>query len=101
MVTAASLGVAFLGESAYSLLEDAYELPLVSLLVPLTLGLFRRRGRERAALASMIAGAALWLVHYALGWEAFLAPWLGEHVPVRVEDAAVLHHEGLGLECLG
>jgi len=88
MVTAASLGVAFMGESAYSLLEDAYELPLVSLFVPLTLGLFRRRGRERAALASMIAGAALWLVHYALGWEAFLAPWLGEHVPVSLAGVA-------------
>lgn len=89
MVAAASLGVAFLGESAYSLLEDAYELPLVSLFVPLTLGLFRRRGRERPALASMLAGAALWLVHYALGWEAFMAPLLGELVPVSLAGLAI------------
>jgi Na+/proline symporter len=88
MVTAASLGVAFMGESAYSLLEDAYELPLVSLFVPLTLGLFRRRGGERAALASMLVGAVLWLVHYVLGWEAFLAPLLGEYVPVSLAGAA-------------
>jgi Na+/proline symporter len=88
LVTAASLGVAFLGESAYTLLEDAYELPLVSLFVPLTLGLFRRRGGERAALASMLAGAVLWLVHYVLGWEAFLPPLLGEVVPVSLAGAA-------------
>jgi len=80
-VTAASVAMAFAGEDAYSLLEDAYELPLVGLFVPLALGLYRPPGREAPALAAMGAGAGLWVLHYALGWESFLAPWLPWPVP--------------------
>jgi Na+/proline symporter len=74
IVTAGSVGFAFLGESAYALLEDAYELPLVSLFVPLAIGLKSKSPRERAAIASMLTGTSLWVIHYAAGWEYFLGP---------------------------
>lgn len=75
-VTAASVAVAFLGEDAYGLLEDAYELPLVGLFVPMTLGLYGPRNRgEASALAAMGTGFGLWMLHYAAGWEVFFAPW--------------------------
>lgn len=71
-VTAASLIVAYLGEDAYSLLEGAYEIGVVALLVPLALGLYWKRGDERAAIVSMCAGTSVWLLHLILGWEDFL-----------------------------
>jgi solute:Na+ symporter, SSS family len=66
-----SLIVAFMGESAYSLLETSYELGMVSLLTPLALGLFLQRRCERAALVSMIAGTAVWTAHLVIGAEGF------------------------------
>jgi SSS family solute:Na+ symporter len=77
LVAAASLVVAYLGESAYSLLERAYEVPLVSLFVPLACGLYGKTGNQRAALASMLAGALLWLLHLVLGFQSFLEPLTG------------------------
>ena len=91
-VALASLAVAFLGETAYSLLESAYEVGLVSLLVPLVMGLWFRRGGETAALASMGVGTVLWLAHLSLGWEWFGQPWLyadaGLVLPVGLSCAA-------------
>lgn len=90
LVTLASLLAAFVGESAYSLLESSYEIGLVSLLVPLVLGLRGQRGDERSALAGMGVGTALWLLHLAAGWQGFLAPVLGEGVlPVGLTAAAL------------
>jgi Na+/proline symporter len=71
VVALASLGFAYLGESAYALLETAYAIGLVGLFVPLTLGLMSRRGHARAAFASMITGTGIWAAHLALGWESF------------------------------
>ncbi|MBC8071444.1 MAG: sodium:solute symporter family protein [Deltaproteobacteria bacterium] len=91
-VTVASVVTAYLGESAYSLLESAYELGLVSLLVPLLMGLKTRVGGERAALASMLAGTVAWCVHFAAGWESFLSPVvdpLGLPLPVAMTSALV------------
>jgi Na+/proline symporter len=76
LVTAASLGMAYLGEDAYALLEGAYELTLVGLFVPLALGLCLKPRGELPALASMLTGSVLWLVHYGSGWKSFLEPWL-------------------------
>ena len=76
VVGAAGVCYAFRGFSAYSLLEDAYQLTLVGLFVPLTAGLFGRRGGPRAALFAMAAGAGLWLFHAVSGWEWFLGPAL-------------------------
>ena len=75
-VGAASLFYAFRGLSAYSLLEDAYELTLVGLFVPLTAGLFSERGGRFAALTSMAGGTVLWIIHLAFGWDWFLEPAL-------------------------
>lgn len=74
IVATGSLGFAFAGESAYALLEDAYELPLVGLFVPLVMGLYRPVTSPLPALYSMIAGAGLWAVHYALDWTHFAEP---------------------------
>jgi Na+/proline symporter len=74
VVTAGSVGMAYLGKSAYALLEDAYELPLVGLFVPLAFGLWSQSPRERAAVTSMLAGAGLWILHYAANWDYFLEP---------------------------
>ncbi|MCA9603934.1 MAG: hypothetical protein KC417_18005, partial [Myxococcales bacterium] len=71
-VTAVSLALAYVGEDAYALLESSYELGMVSLLAPLVFGLYGRRRSEVAALASMVVGTALWLVHVVLGLDGFL-----------------------------
>ncbi len=78
VVTAGSVGVASLGESAYALLEDAYELPLVSLFVPLAFGLKSKYAGERSAITAMVVGAGLWMFHYAADWEYFLEPWTSQ-----------------------
>jgi Na+/proline symporter len=83
-VAACSLVMAYLGESAYSLLEGAYELTLVGLFVPLALGLYRAPRRELSGLAAMLAGSVAWLLHTLLGWESFLAPWLGDFLPASL-----------------
>ncbi|HWB80333.1 MAG TPA: sodium:solute symporter family protein [Nannocystaceae bacterium] len=90
-VTIASVITAFLGESAYSLLESAYSMGLVSLLVPLLMGLRTKLGGEKAALASMITGTLLWCLHYGLGWETFFSPLidpLGLPLPMAMTSAA-------------
>ena len=92
LVTAGSVAFAFQGESAYTLLEDAYELPLVGLFVPLALGLKAKSPRERAAIASMLVGSGLWLVHYAAGWEYFVEPLAAEweaYLPVSLSITLV------------
>lgn len=76
LVAVASLGFAFMGQSAYDLLQMAYEIGMVGLVVPLVLGVRTGFGDERAALCCMAAGTGLWLPHVALGWSSFLAPWL-------------------------
>lgn len=76
LVGAASLYLAYGGLSAYALLRDAYELTLVGLFIPLTIGLHSNRGGAGAALAAMAAGTGLWALHRALDWNFFLDPWL-------------------------
>ena len=78
LVAVASVSVAMLGESAYSLLETAYAISLVGLFVPLTLGLMSRRGHARAAFASMATGTIVWSIHLGLGWESFGGELLGD-----------------------
>jgi len=72
IVTAGSLGMAFLGEGAYELLESAYSLTLVGLFVPLVLGLFRTPRGEAPALAAMAVGSGLWGI-------AFVAETWSDH----------------------
>jgi SSS family solute:Na+ symporter len=87
LVTGASVIVAFVGDSAYGLLEDAYELPFVALFVPLAIGLFAKVRGEGPAIASMTVGVALWLLHYLASWDTFLPFWLEPHgvsIPVSL-----------------
>ena len=90
----ASLVFAYLGESAYSLLEESYSMGLVGLLVPLSMGLYRRPRSEMSAIACTVAGSGIWLVHLALGWESFGGPRLtaalgGQGLPVALTSALV------------
>lgn len=92
VVGAGSLCLAYGGLSAYALLEDAYELTLVGLFIPLTLGLYSKRGGPAAALGAIAAGAGLWALHLACGWNHFLDPLLapaGVFVPGAVGLTAV------------
>ncbi len=73
-VGAASLLTAYMGESAYGLLEDAYAIGLVSLFVPFLMGMLHEPVSGRPAMTSMATGGLLWLLHYGMGWEHFLAP---------------------------
>lgn len=86
-VGAGSLCLAYGGLSAYALLRDAYELTLVGLFIPLTIGLYSKRGGPGAALAAIAGGAGLWALHRALDWTFFLDPLLvpaGVFVPGAV-----------------
>lgn len=82
VVAVASLGFAFAGESAYALLEDAYELPLVGMFVPLVMGIYAKPRSALPAIASMSAGLFLWLLHYFADWSYFFEPWTAS-LPLR------------------
>lgn len=85
VVGVGALITAYVGEDAYSLLEEAYALGMVSLLVPLLVGLHSDRGDERAALVAMLLGTGAWIVHLAFGAEQFCgALWPGAWVPLPV-----------------
>ncbi|MGD9857018.1 MAG: sodium:solute symporter family protein [Planctomycetaceae bacterium] len=90
LVATCSLLAAFAGESAYSLLEEAYALTLVGLFVPLMLGLYTDPLNARAGTASMLVGTGIWAVHFLLKWEHFLPPLadiLGWRLPVSLTAA--------------
>ena len=56
------------------------------------MGLFEDGRGERAALASVITGVTLWLIHYLADWESFLSPWLDPHgvfLPVSLSITSV------------
>lgn len=85
-----SLAMSYLGQDAYELLETAYAVGMVGLFVPLALGLLSRRGGERAAIASMVTGIAIWGVHLALGLESFGGPLLGSiYLPQELGATAI------------
>ena len=73
-VSVCSLGLAYYGESAYALLEEAYLLPMVGMFIPLMIGLYSQPVDGRAAIASMLTGTLIWFIHFLPGWEVFLEP---------------------------
>jgi SSS family solute:Na+ symporter len=81
VVAGGSLALALTGETMYHLLEDAYELTLVGLFVPLCLGLWTQRGGPLAATAAILTGSSLWILHYAADWEIFFQPWAQAYLP--------------------
>jgi Na+/proline symporter len=88
-VAIAALVTAYIGQDAYEMLESAYELGLVSLLVPLLAGVRTRQGGQPAALTAMVTGTSVWLVHLMLGWDSFLGPFLAFPLPVGLTAAAL------------
>ena len=104
LVTLASMAFAFAGESAYTLLEDAYELPLVGMFVPLAMGLLRTPATPWSATCSMATGLVLWIGHYAADWGYFLEP-LTAGLPLRVPASLGMTAFGLlvylGVDALG
>lgn len=90
VVSAASVAVAFAGETAYKLLEDAYALTLVGLFVPLAIGLYSKLGGAASGLASMIVGGGLWFLHYFMAWDAFMEPFLPASLQVPFEIPVTL-----------
>lgn len=86
-IAAVSVVVAWVGESAYALLESAYALGLVSLLVPLSFALLDRRGAPAVAVTAMLSGTSVWVLHLSAGWETFLG--LSAPVPPELGCAAV------------
>ncbi|MCA9139062.1 MAG: sodium:solute symporter family protein [Planctomycetales bacterium] len=74
LVACSSLALAYVGESAYTLLEEAYLLTMVGLFVPLMIGLYSIPRCGRAANAAMLTGTAVWGLHFVMGWEIFLQP---------------------------
>jgi Na+/proline symporter len=73
-VAACSLALAYAGESAYSLLESAYELTMVGLVVPLFFALYTEPRSAWPAWTSMLVGTGIWGCHELFDWPHFLAP---------------------------
>jgi solute:Na+ symporter, SSS family len=73
-VVCASVLLALSGSGTYELVESSYSLSLVSLFAAFTLGLHFPSAPRVAALASMMVGLGLWLLHTLLQWEYFLEP---------------------------
>lgn len=71
-IAAASLAMSYSGQGAFALLENAYSVTMVSLFVPLTMGLYTRPRNDLPAMASILVGIGIWLPQYCLGWEHFL-----------------------------
>jgi Na+/proline symporter len=80
-VAGCSLIIAYRGEDAYALLEEAYLLTMVGLFVPLILGLYSHPKSMLPAMLSMLVGTGVWAVHFVLGWETFLPElkYIGEY----------------------
>ena len=67
LVLLASIAVALLGENAYAILEASYAIGLVGLFVPFVAGIYGVVASDRAAVAAMVSGVAVWLVGFV--WE--------------------------------
>lgn len=87
-VGCSSLLLAYSGQSAYELLEEAYLLTLVGLFVPMMVGLYSAPASGLPANCSMLVGTAIWALHFGLGWESFGEPWKGVLGTIPVSLAA-------------
>lgn len=87
LVAGFSLLVAYAGEDAWSMLEEAYLMTLAGLFVPVMFGIHTLPRSQSAGIASMLAGIGSWILHPLCGWEEFLMgmPVLSSlHCPVAV-----------------
>src|SRR5690606_41619147 len=62
-VAVVSLVTAFIGENAYTLLEEAYEMQLVGLFAPLVIGVYATTWRSSAMYAAMLLTVVFWFSH--------------------------------------
>lgn len=76
VVVAVSAGLAWSGQGAYELVQASYSMALVSLFIPFVLGIHLKNLPPQAAWHAMAWGIGSWTLHFLLGWEMFLSPWL-------------------------
>ena len=72
MVACCSLAMAYTGERAYALLENAYSLAMVALFVPLVMGLHTNPRNALPGVTAMVVGVGVWFPQYLSGWHYFL-----------------------------
>ncbi len=73
-IAIASLAMAYSGQGAFALLENAYSATMVSLFVPLAFGVYTQPRNDKPAIAAIVVGAGVWLPQYVMGWDHFLQP---------------------------
>lgn len=61
LITAMSLGIAFMGSNVYDLLESSYAIGLVGFFAPLYIGLKSKKLNETSCLVAMGAGLIFWM----------------------------------------
>ncbi len=83
-VAAVSVFLALSGSDSYSLVESSYSLSLVGTFAGFVFGLYLHSAPRAAALASMIVGVGLWLVHVYQGWDYFLQPIMEGDSSVKI-----------------
>lgn len=94
MIAAASVVLALSGSDAYTLVESSYSLSLVGTFAGFAFGLYRHTAPRVAALASMVVGVGLWLLHVCQGWEYFLQPIVDRNSSIEIlQILAVIPHE--------
>lgn len=88
VVGVVSLVTAFVGENAYRLLEEAYEMQLVGLFAPLVVGIYASKWRGESMYFAMVCTVIFWCGHWILGWGYVVEPILfgqwGLPIPVSI-----------------
>ena len=93
-IATASVVLALSGSDAYTLVESSYSLSLVGTFAGFAFGLYQQTAPRVAALASMVVGVGLWLLHVIQGWEYFLQPMVDRNSPIEIlQILAVIPHE--------
>ena len=93
-IATASVVLALSGSDAYTLVESSYSLSLVGTIAGFAFGLYQQTAPRVAALASMVVGVGLWLLHVIQGWEYFLQPIVDRNSPIEIlQILAVIPHE--------
>lgn len=101
MVGVVSLAMALTRKDIYELVGEASAISLVGLFVPLCAGLFFKNRNERAAVASMTGGAAVWIACEWYGTSVpALLPGLGAAILLMVVISLFLPQEKGGNDTL-
>ncbi len=90
IVAGISIGIACIGESAYGLIHFSYAMSLCGAFIPLTFGLFWKRGTTRSAIASIGIGLCGWIADVFVADPPF-------HIPLVTFILAVSTYVALAL----